>query len=110
MPRKPRKSDAALGINPRENLLDHRKFLARSLTRNDNELAALVKLNKSLHQAKEAILESCGEMVLLDIGLGKLKLINDELHQEQTATPAPPPAETTVFPDDGEDKPQTETQ
>lgn len=104
MPRKPRKSDSAtLGINPRENLLEHRNFLARSLTRNDTELAALVKLNKSLRKAKEAILQSCGEQVLLDIGVGKLKLINDELHQEQ-AMKKPETPSTTDNDGDGDDK------
>ena len=60
----------------------HRKFLIRSLERNDVDLSALVKLNKSLHNSKEKILQTCGELVLLDLGSGRLKLIKDKLNEE----------------------------
>jgi hypothetical protein len=68
--------------HPSENYREHRSFLIRSLGRNDVDLAALLKLNASLYEAKEKILQSCGELVLLDLGCGRLKLINDELHEE----------------------------
>jgi hypothetical protein len=67
--------------HPSENYPEHRSFLIRSLERNDVDMAALMKLNKSLHKAKERILQTCGELVLLDLGCGRLTLINDELHE-----------------------------
>lgn len=72
--------------HPAEQYREHRKFLIRSLERNDVDMNALIELNKSLHEAKETIVKSCGELVLLDLGSGNLKLINDELHQEQKET------------------------
>jgi len=51
-------------------------------------MSALIDLNKSLHNAKANILLSCGELVLLDLGSGRLKLINDELHEETGETVA----------------------
>lgn len=69
--------------HPSESYREHRKFLIRSLERNDVDMNALIELNKSLHEAKETIVKSCGELVLLDLGCGRLKLINDELHQEK---------------------------
>lgn len=86
MPRKPRKSDILQSRNPREETLEHRNFLARALTRNDAEITALIKVNDSLQKAKESILQSCGELVLLDLGAGRLTLINDELHEETIET------------------------
>jgi hypothetical protein len=84
MPRKPKKQqEAKRQGNPRENIKEHRDFLARALERNDTEINALVELNKTLHKAKENIMQSCGELVLLDMGAGKLTLINDELHEEK---------------------------
>jgi hypothetical protein len=71
------------GSHPQENLPDHRAFLIRSLERNDTDMSALIELNRSLHKAKQDIIESCGELVLLDLGQGRLKLVNDELHQSQ---------------------------
>ncbi len=68
--------------HPAETSREHRKFLIRSLERNDIEMNALIEINKSLHKAKETILKDCGELVLLDLGSGRLKLINDELHEE----------------------------
>ena len=68
--------------HPAETSREHRKFLIRSLERNDIEMNALIELSKSLHKAKETILKDCGELVLLDLGSGRLKLINDELHEE----------------------------
>eukprot|EP00980_Cylindrotheca_fusiformis_P026247 scaffold15580_cov207-Cylindrotheca_fusiformis.AAC.2 len=85
MPRKSKKSEVLQLGNPRENILEHRNFLARALSRNDTELKALIQVNESLQKAKEAILQSCGELVLLDLGAGRLKLINDELHEETTS-------------------------
>jgi hypothetical protein len=84
MPRKSKKSDVLQSGNYRENILEHRNFLARALARNDTEVTALINLNESLQKAKEAILQSCGELVLLDLGAGRLTLINDELHEEKT--------------------------
>lgn len=82
------------GSHPQEKDPNHRRFLMRSLDRNDVELTALAELNKSLRKAREQILESCGELVLLDLGVGRLTLINDELHEEKStgaalSTPAP---------------------
>jgi len=71
---------------PSENYKEHRKFLIRSLERNDVDVSALIKLNKSLHKAKEKIIQVCGELVLLDLGSGHLKLINDGLHEEMETT------------------------
>jgi hypothetical protein len=71
--------------HPFETYREHRKFLIRSLERNDVEINALIEVNKSLHGAKEKILQSCGELTLLDLGSGRLKLINDELHEERAA-------------------------
>lgn len=70
--------------HPFETYREHRKFLIRSLERNDVEMDALIEVNKSLRRAKDTILESCGELTLLDLGSGRLKLINDELHEETT--------------------------
>lgn len=72
--------------HPSETYREHRKFLIRSLERNDVDMNALIELNKSLHRAKELVLQSCDELVLLNLGSGRLKLINDELHEEITAT------------------------
>jgi len=72
--------------HPSETYRGHRIFLIRSLERNDVDMDALIELNKSLHTAKEKILQSCGELILLDLGSGRLKLINDELHEETAAT------------------------
>jgi len=46
----------------------------RSLDRNDKDLAALMDLNRSLHAVKSAIVETCGELTLLDLGEGKIRL------------------------------------
>lgn len=59
---------------PQEHSLEHRKFLLRSLERNDTDLAALVELNRSLKKVKASIIDECGEAVLLDLGQGILKL------------------------------------
>jgi hypothetical protein len=74
--------DNPLGSHPLENSKEHRAFLIRSLERNDVDISALTDLNRSLHTAKESILQSCGELVLLDLGAGRLTLVNDELHEE----------------------------
>lgn len=82
------------GLHPQELKQEHREFLARSLDRNDVDLSALIRLNRSLHKSREQILESCGELVLLDLGVGRLTLVNDELHvskgkeEAYTLTPA----------------------
>jgi hypothetical protein len=68
--------------HPSENFKEHRNFLIRSLERNDVDMAALIELNKTLRTAKEKILQTCGELVLLDLGCGRLTLINDELNEE----------------------------
>lgn len=54
----------------------------RQLGRNDAELAALMEINRSLHVIHKAILESSqsegeGELILLDLGQGKLRLTPD---------------------------------
>eukprot|EP00934_Nitzschia_sp_Nitz4_P009454 Nitzschia sp. Nitz4//scaffold39_size137210//19237//22361//NITZ4_003186-RA/size137210-augustus-gene-0.178-mRNA-1//1//CDS//3329550344//9444//frame0 len=72
------------GSHPLEKDPAQRRFLARSLGRNDKELAALSKLNASLHKAREQIIQSCGELVLLDLGAGRFTLINDELHETKS--------------------------
>ena len=66
--------------HPSETNREHRKFLIRSLERNDVDINALIELNKSLRTAKANVLRSCRESVLLDLGSGRLQLINDELH------------------------------
>ena len=84
MSRRSKKQNAKDGLppsHPQENFLQHRNFLMRSIRRNDVDLAALVKLNKSLKASKASIVESCGEAVLLDLGIGRLTLVNDELHE-----------------------------
>jgi hypothetical protein len=78
--------DGLLPSYPSENYREHRKFLIRSLERNDVDMSALIKLNKSLHMAKGKIIQTCGELVLLDLGSGRLKLINDELNEETMDT------------------------
>ena len=72
--------------HPAETFREHRKFLVRSLDRNDVDMSALVELNKSLRKAKETVLRSCGELVLLDLGSGRLKLIGEELHEDVAST------------------------
>lgn len=96
MPRGVRGSSAKKGTStgpppshPAETFREHRKFLIRSLERNDVDMSALVELNKTLHSAKQQILDSCGEGVLLDLGTGRLRLSptnDDELivHDEET--------------------------
>ena len=63
--------------HPQDQYPVYRAFLMRSLDRCDTDLAALVELNRSLHTTKSAILESCGEGTLLDIGQGLVKLAQD---------------------------------
>jgi hypothetical protein len=65
---------------------DHRNWIIRSLGRNDVEIAALAELNRSLRAARAKIVQSCGELVLLDLGTGRLTLVGDELHEETTTT------------------------
>lgn len=60
--------------HPAERHPEHRQFLIRSLSRNDADLAALADLNRSLHSVKNAIVKVCGEVTLLDLGLGKITL------------------------------------
>ena len=60
--------------HPQENSLAHRTFLARSLRRNDEDMAALVDLNRSLEKVKCNLIEFCGEDVLLDLGEGVFQL------------------------------------
>jgi len=75
-------TDGPSPSHPQENFVEHRNFLIRSLQRNDVDIAALVELNRSLKAAKATILESCGESILLDLGIGRLTLVNDELHED----------------------------
>ena len=44
------------GSHPQELNTQHRHFLVRSLSRNDTELAALIKVNASLAKIKEQLL------------------------------------------------------
>jgi hypothetical protein len=60
--------------HPQENFPEHRTFLARSLNRNDADLAAVVDLNRSLHQVRANIIKACGEEILLDLGEGSFLL------------------------------------
>jgi hypothetical protein len=59
---------------PQEHYPEHRKFLLRSLDRNDTDLAVLIELNRTLKKVKMSIINECGEAVLLDLGEGILKL------------------------------------
>jgi hypothetical protein len=74
--------------HPNEFLQDHRQFLNRSLERNDTDMAALTDLNRSLHERKQAIIDTCGEITLLDLGSGKYKLspTGDSLEEAGAAT------------------------
>jgi hypothetical protein len=61
-------------------LPENRRFLIRSLKRNDLELSALIDLHRSLHAVKNLILKQCGDNTLLDLGQGRLELAaNDSL-------------------------------
>ena len=53
-------------VNLREEKPEHRAFLARSLDRNDVDLSSLQQLNRTLHAARECVISTCGEAVLLD--------------------------------------------
>ena len=65
----------------------HRNWLARSLDKNDVELAALEKLNKSLHNLKRKILKRDGsEEKLLDAAACISKLENGLLFDEEVET------------------------
>lgn len=77
------KDKGPLPSHPSEIYKEHRSWLIRSLERNDVEIAALMELNRSIHKAKARILESCGELVLLDLGSGRLTVVNDELREEE---------------------------
>lgn len=74
--------------HPNEFLHDHRQGLIRSLERNDTDMAALTDLNRSLHERKQAIIDMCGEITLLDLGSGKYKLspTGDSLEEAGTDT------------------------
>ena len=76
--------------HPQENLPEHRTFLARSLRRNDEDMAALVDLNRSLEKVKDNLVEVCGEDVLLDLGEGIFQLTPCE--RDLMVTPAIPRA------------------
>jgi hypothetical protein len=51
-------------------------------------MAALTDLNRSLHERKQAIIDMCGEITLLDLGSGKYKLspTGDSLEEEGAAS------------------------
>jgi hypothetical protein len=101
--------------HPNEFLADHRQFLSRSLERNDTDMAALTDLNRSLHERKRAILETCGEITLLDLGSGKYKLspAGDSLEEAGAATAATTDekdkAEPTTSSTDEKDKEHSDT-
>ena len=57
-----------------ENDHNHRSFLSRSLAKSDMELNAIIKLNSSLKDLKEYIVQHFGMNVLLDIGEGIISL------------------------------------
>ena len=66
-----------LGSHPQEMNSNHRAWLARSLDKNDLELAALEKLNESLHALKKKIIERDGsEELILDVAVSISKLDN----------------------------------
>lgn len=68
------KSTRLPASHPAEQYPEYRQFLIRSLEHNDTDMAAVVDLNRSLHDAKKAITEHCGESVLLALGKGSLAL------------------------------------
>jgi hypothetical protein len=74
--------------HPNEFLSEHRSFLTRSLERNDIDMAALTDLNRTLHERKQAILETCGEITLLDLGSGKYKLSPEGDALEEAGAPS----------------------
>ena len=74
----PLKFGAVPSSNPLESSADYRAFLIRSLDRCDTEFTALTELNRSLHKVKGAIVETCGEGTLIDLGEGLIKLTPDE--------------------------------
>lgn len=73
-----KEKEVCLTLNPPqhkfENDPNHRSFLSRSLSRSDVELNALVKLNTSLNDMKEYIVEKFGMDCLLDIGEGLIEV------------------------------------
>jgi len=64
--------------HPQENFPSHVTFLARSLRRNDVDMAALMDLNRSLKLVKANLIQHCGEELLLDIGEGLVQLTPDQ--------------------------------
>lgn len=77
--RKQNQTNNLAGSHPQELNAQHRHFLVRSLERNDTDLAAVIQVNKRLTRIKEDILEACGELTLLDLGSGRLSLLQGEL-------------------------------
>mmetsp|Transcript_19380 Transcript_19380/g.23862 ORF Transcript_19380/g.23862 Transcript_19380/m.23862 type:complete len:123 (+) Transcript_19380:198-566(+) len=65
-----------------ENDTNHRNYIIRSLVKSDTELAALNKVNTSLHHLKLLIQKKYGEIegerVLLDIGEGLIRLSKED--------------------------------
>jgi len=77
--------------HPQENFPEHRTFLARSLTRNDEDLGALVDVNRTLHVVRQNIVDACGEELLLDLGEGLYQLT--PCGRDITVTPLERPLE-----------------
>ncbi len=75
---RPVKKQISLTSNPPQHVYEndpsHRSFLSRSLSKSDTELHAIMKLNSSLNQLKNYIIDEFGMDVLLDIGEGKITI------------------------------------
>lgn len=89
------------GSHPSELYPEHRQFLVRSLERNDTDNAALMDLNKSLRDRRQSIVDLCGELTLLDLGLGHYKLspASDALERTEDNNGATDGTNGTIFPD-----------
>jgi len=64
--------------HPTENDPLHRQNLVRNLRRNDVEMAAIQKVNRTLRQLRDEIVARYGEHTMLDIGEGKIRLKTGE--------------------------------
>ena len=65
--------------HPDENTPQHKANLVRNLGRNDAEIAAIVRCNRSLRTLRDEIRQRHGEETLLDVGEGTIRLKTGEL-------------------------------